>query len=140
MENYSAAGKSAIGLDANLAAALGYPIGILGLINFFLDKENKFVRFHGIQSVLYSVIVSVVFTAIWSFLAIVGMIMSQISGALAALIGILYVLLFLVFMVLWFGVLLYCGYRAYQGQTFKLPVVGNFAEKIVGEQKFLGPS
>jgi uncharacterized membrane protein len=132
MENYSAAGKSAIGLDANLAAALGYPIGILGLINFFIDKENKFVRFHGIQSVLYSAIVGVIFTAIWIFLAILGMIISQISGAVAALIGILYLLVFLAFLIVWFGVLIYSGYRAYQGETFKLPVVGNFAKKIIG--------
>lgn len=133
MENYSSSGKSAIGLDANLAAALGYPIGILGLINFFIDKDNNFVRFHGIQSVLYSAIVGAVFTIIWIVLAIVGMIASQISGALAALIGIVYLLLFLVFLVAWLGVLLYSGYRAYQGQTFKLPVVGNFAEKIVNK-------
>jgi uncharacterized membrane protein len=133
MENYSSSGKSAIGLDANLAAALGYPIGILGLINFFIDKDNNFVRFHGIQSVLYSAIVGAVFTIIWIVLAIFGMIASQISGALAALIGIVYLLLFLVFLVAWFGVLLYSGYRAYQGQTFKLPVVGNFAEKIVNK-------
>ena len=132
MENYSAAGKSAIGLDANIAAALGYPIGILALINFFLDKENKFVRFHGIQSVLYSAIVGVIFTAIWIFLAILGMIMSQISGALAALIGLLYLLVFLACLIVLFGVLIYSGYRAYQGETFKLPVVGNFAEKIIG--------
>ena len=133
MENYPATGKSAIGLDANLAAAIGYPIGILGLIDFFLDKDNKFVRFHGIQSVLYSVAVGVLFVAIWIVLIILGIIASQISGALAALIWILDLLAFLAFMVLWLGGLLYSGYRAYQGQTFKLPVVGNFAEKIVSK-------
>ena len=53
MENYSAAGKSAIGLDANIAAALGYPIGILWMIKFLLEKQNKYVRFHVINSVLY---------------------------------------------------------------------------------------
>jgi uncharacterized membrane protein len=132
MENYPATGKSAIGLDANLAAALGYPIGILGLINFFIDKENKFVRFHGIQSVLYTAIVGAIFTAIWIVLAIFGVIISQISGALGALIGVLYLLVFLAFLLVWFGVLIYSGYRAYQGETFKLPVVGNFAEKIMG--------
>ena len=131
MENYPATGKSAIGLDANLAAALGYPIGILGLISFFIDKENKFVRFHGIQSVLYSVALGVLFFVIWIVLGILAVILSQVSGALAAVIGILYILLFLVFAVIWFGGLLYSGYRAYQGQTFKLPLVGNFAEKIV---------
>ncbi len=131
MENYPSGGKSAIGLDANLAAALGYPIGVLGLISFFIDKENKFVRFHGIQSVLYSVALGVIFTIIWVVLAVVALILAQISGALAALIWVLYLLLFLAGMVLWLGVLLYSAYRAYQGQTFKLPLVGNFAEKMV---------
>lgn len=132
MEGYPATGKSAIGLDANLAAALGYPIGILGLINFFLDRDNKFVRFHGIQSVLYWALMGVVFTVIWIVLAILGMIASQLSGGLMALIWILYLLVFLAFMVILFGGLLYFAYRAYQGQTFKVPIVGNFAEKIVG--------
>jgi uncharacterized membrane protein len=131
MENYPATGKSAIGLDANLAAALGYPIGILGLISFFIDKDNKFVRFHGIQSVLYSLGLGVLFFVIWIVMLILGIIVSQISSGLAALLGIVYILIFLAFMVLLFGGLLYSAYRAYQGQTFKLPLVGNFAEKIV---------
>ena len=37
--------KSALGLDGNLAAALGYPIGILSLISFIIEKQNKFVKF-----------------------------------------------------------------------------------------------
>lgn len=131
MDNYLSTGKSAIGLEANLAAALGYPIGILGLISFFIDKENKFVRFHGIQSALYSVAMGVIFTVILIILAIVGAIASQISGALALIIWLLYILVFLAGMVLWFGVLFYSAYRAYKGQTFKLPLVGNFAEKMI---------
>ena len=133
MENYSATGKSAIGLNANLTAALGYPIGLLGLVSFFMDKDNKFVRFHGIQSVLYSVAVGIVFTVILIILAIVGVIISQLTDTLGILIWILYVLLFLAFMVVWFGMLLYSAYRAYKVQTFKLPLVGNFAEKIVNK-------
>lgn len=133
MESLPATGKSAIGLESNLAAALGYPIGVLGLINFFIDKENKFVRFHGIQSVLYSAIVGAVFTVIWIVLAVIGVIAGQISGALGALIGIVTLLLFLLFLVIWFGALLYSGYRAYKGETFKLPLVGNFAEKIASK-------
>ncbi len=132
MESYPSTGKSAIGLDANLAAALGYPIGLLGLISFFIDKENKFVRFHGIQSVLYSVGMGVIFTVIWVVLAVVAVIAAHISDALGILIWILYMLVFLAGMVIWFGMLLYSAYRAYQGQTFKLPLVGNFAEKMVG--------
>jgi uncharacterized membrane protein len=133
MESLPATGKSAIGLDSNLAAALGYPIGILGLVNFFMDKDNKFVKFHGIQSVLYSVALGVVFGVIWVVLLILGLIASQISGALAAIIWILYILFFLAFFLLLFGGLLYSAYRAYQGLTFKLPLVGNLAEKLANK-------
>ena len=121
-----------IGLEST-SAAIGYPIGILGLIDFFIDKDNKFVRFHGIQSVLFSVAVWVVFMVLCIVLFIVGLIVSYISSALGALIGLLYFFIFLGFMVIWFGALLYSGYRAYQGQTFKLPLVGNFAENIVSK-------
>jgi uncharacterized membrane protein len=131
MENYSATGKSAIGLDANLAAALGYPIGILGLINFLIEKENKFVKFHGIQSVLYSVAISVVFTVVWLVLMILAFALAAVSDVLGALMGVIMTLLFLVFFLAIIGGLFYAAYKAYQGQMFKLPIVGSFAEKIV---------
>ena len=131
MENYSATGKSAIGLDANLAAALGYPIGILGLINFLIDKENKFVKFHGIQSVLYSVGISAVFTVVWLVLMILAFALAAVSEVLAALMGVIMMLLFFVFFLAIFGGLIFAAYKAYQGQMFKLPIVGNIAAKIV---------
>ncbi len=131
MENYSATGKSAIGLDANLAAALGYIIGILGLINFLIEKENKFVKFHGIQSVLYSVSIGAVFTVVWIVLVIFALILSSISEVLGALMWLLNTLLFLACFLAMFGGLVYAAYKAYQGQMFKLPIVGNLAEKIV---------
>jgi len=131
MENYSAPGKSAIGLDANLAAALGYIIGILGLINFLIEKENKFVKFHGIQSVLYSVSIGAVFTVVWIVLVIFALILSSISEVLGALMWLLNTLLFLACFLAMFGGLVYAAYKAYQGQMFKLPIVGNLAEKIV---------
>ncbi|MCM3905388.1 MAG: DUF4870 domain-containing protein [Pyrinomonadaceae bacterium] len=131
MENYSATGKSAIGLDANLAAALGYIISILGLINFIIDKENRFVRFHGIQSILYSVGIGAVFTVVWIVLIILGIVMSAISDVLGALMWLINGLLFFAFFLAMFGGLIYAAYKAYQGQIFKLPIVGNIAEKIV---------
>ncbi|MCM3872905.1 MAG: hypothetical protein ND895_19665 [Pyrinomonadaceae bacterium] len=130
MDN-SPTSKSAIGLDANVAAALGYIIGILGLINFIIDKENRFVRFHGIQSILYSVGVSVVFTVIWVVLLVLAFVMAMISDVLGVLMWILNILFFLAFFAAMFGGLIYAAYKAYQGQMFKLPIVGNLAEKIV---------
>ena len=130
MENYPATGKSAIGLDANLTAALGYPVGILGLISFFIEKESKFVKFHGIQSVLFSAACWVGLVVVCIALAIVSFLISLISTELGWLIGTLFGLAGLVFFLVWYGLLFYSGYRAYQGLTFKLPLVGNFAEKL----------
>ena len=48
-------GKSALGLDGNVAAALGYPIGIIAIISLIIEKENRFVRFHAMQSLLLHV-------------------------------------------------------------------------------------
>ena len=125
--------KSAIGLDGNLAAALGYPIGILGLINFIIEKENRFVKFHGIQSVLYSVALGVLFTVLWIVLVIIGMIFAMISDSLGLIVWGLISLLGLLVFVLWIGGLLFFAYKAYQGQMFKLPVVGNIAEKLANK-------
>ena len=125
--------KSAIGLDGNLAAALGYPIGILGLINFIIEKENRFVKFHGIQSVLYSVGLGILFTVLWVVLIIIGVIFSSISDALGLIVGVLFTILMFGMFLVWIGGLLFFAYKAYQGQMFKLPVIGSLAEKLANK-------
>ena len=133
MENYPSTGKSAIGLDANLTAAIGYPVGILGLISFFIEKDSKFVKFHGIQAVLFSVAVWVVFVVVCIVLGIISFVLSMISSTLGTLFSLVFGLAALVFFLLWYGMLFYSAYRAYQGLTFKLPLVGNFAEKLANK-------
>ena len=45
--------RTSLGLDANLAAALSYLLGFVsGIIVLVLEKDNRFVRFHALQSVL----------------------------------------------------------------------------------------
>jgi len=125
--------KSAIGLDGNLAAALGYPIGILGLINFIIEKQNRFVKFHGIQSVLYSVAFTVLFFVVWIAMVIIGMIFSAISDALGLIIWSLFGILGFGVFIVWIGGLLFFAYKAYQGQMFKLPFIGNMAENLANK-------
>ena len=46
-------GKSSTGLDAKVAGLLCYVVGwVTGLIFFLIEKENKFVRFHAMQSII----------------------------------------------------------------------------------------
>jgi uncharacterized membrane protein len=66
--------KSAIGLDGNVTALIGYLIGIVALVLIFIEKDNRFVRFHAIQSVLWGVGCTIAFIAIM----IVGMILGLI--------------------------------------------------------------
>lgn len=117
--------KSAIGMDANLAAALGYPVGLIAIIEIIIEKQNRFARFHALQSILFHVAWVVVFIAAAIFLGI----LTAISNAMVFLAILIWPLLLLVYL----GSLIFCAYKAYQGEMFKLPVIGdmcaNFANK-----------
>lgn len=132
MQNaYSGANsKSALGMEGNITAALGYVIGIVALVLFFIEKENKFVKFHAIQSVLWGVALSIAGVIVGIALGIFAGILGQISGALASVFGILLLLFYPLFFLVVLGGLLFAAYKAYQGATFKLPFVGNFAERF----------
>ena len=104
-------GKTSTGIQPNVAALLAYLLGwISGLVFFLLEKENKFVRFHAVQSIA-------VFAAL-SVLVIALGIVPGIGLVVAPIVYILELILWIVLMV-----------KAYQGEKFKLPVVGDIAEK-----------
>ena len=107
-------GKTSMGMEPNVAGLLCY-VGwwITGLIFFIMEKENKFVRFHAMQSIVVFGAFSVV-TYILSFIPFIGWIISGLLGVLA--------------FVLWIILMI----KAYQGEKFKLPWAGNFAERQAG--------
>ncbi len=127
-------GKSALGLDGNVAAALGYPIGIIALISLIMEKENRFVRFHALQSLLLFAAAIVVMIALWVIGAIVfvgGIAASAAtnSGAFGSLAGMLLGLVWLVFVIGVIAAIVMGAVKAYGGVEFKLPIIGNMAEK-----------
>ena len=85
------------------------------------------------QSILFCVLVAVLGIALWvvTFLfPLVGAMLPDIVGSLLALLGTFTWLIFSVaLLIAW----ILCLVRAYEGQFFKLPVVGNMAEKIVNK-------
>ena len=123
--------KSALGLDGNITALLGYIVGLVALILIFIEKDNKFVRFHALQSVLWAVVCIVAIFAVGIIGFILSMILSQISGALGTIVGLLTFLLYLGLFLAFLGGLLFGAIKSYGGAEFKLPVVGNLAEKWV---------
>jgi len=123
-------GKSALGLDGNLAAAIGYPIGIIAIISLIMEKENRFVKFHAWQSILYHVAAIVVFIGLMILLTILSIMLAV--AKLGELSGILWLLYFVVFVAYVAG-LIYGAVKAYGGIQFKLPIVGNMAEKFANK-------
>src|SRR5438034_1316917 len=78
-------GKSALGLDGNIAALLGYIIWPVALVCMIIEKENKFVRFHAIQSLLYHpalLVLAILLVVLVIFLGIIG-IASSAAGSSA---------------------------------------------------------
>lgn len=134
MQNPAPAGKSSTGMDGNVAALVAYAFGWLsGLIIYLMEKENRFVRFHAMQSILLSVTVGVVSIILGFVLPIVMLILSQLSEVLATIIGLIAALFWLLFAFVILALWISCLVRAYQGKMFKLPIIGNMAENIVNK-------
>jgi uncharacterized membrane protein len=86
-----------------------------------MEKSNKMVRFHAFQSLLLTAAYIVGIFAI----SIVAGVISQVSGVLGGLIGMLPLIIIIAFL----GLMVYGCIKAYQGQGFKLPVIGDMADK-----------
>ncbi|HEX8476100.1 MAG TPA: DUF4870 domain-containing protein [Pyrinomonadaceae bacterium] len=118
--------KSSTGLDANVAALLCYLLTwITGLIFYLIEKDSRYVRYHAMQAILLGAAFFVLGIAINIFLGIVA----AISGLLATLLGLLWMVVCIGFIILW----VLCLVKAYQGQTFKLPIIGDMAANIVNK-------
>jgi uncharacterized membrane protein len=125
--------KTALGLDANLGAALGYPVGILAIIIFVMEKTNRFARFHALQSLLFHVVMVVLFIVFGIVLGILAAILGMISNSLGVIVGLLIWLIFMGLGLAYIGALIFCAIKAYGGANFKLPIAGNMAEKILNK-------
>jgi uncharacterized membrane protein len=112
-------GDSSTGLKANIAGLLCYLGGwVTGIIFLVIEKKSSFVKFHAAQSI-------VVFGTISILNFFLGILLNRIwflGVFLNAIIG-------LAAFILW----VYLMYKAYQGQTVKLPIAGDIAQGIVGK-------
>jgi uncharacterized membrane protein len=132
-------GKSALGLDGNLAAALGYPIGILALICLIMEKENRFVKFHAWQSILLYAALIVVWIALVVLSIILGVVgiaasaTGSAGSALGSMIGLLWTLVWLAIFLGAVVAIVLGAVKAYGGNYFKLPIIGNMAEKFANK-------
>ncbi len=110
MEEQSSGGT---GLDPKVASLLAYLLGIVGGIIFYSISKDSYVRFHSMQSILLCVGLFILYFAFF--------ILSLIIPFLWFISWIIYVGVF----ALWIVVMI----KAYQGERYKIPIIGDMAEK-----------
>ena len=115
MQDTNNLGTTKSGMQPNIAGMLCYtPILLIGLIAslffVFTEKENKFVRFHAIQSLCVTAVGLVLWVPLYFIILPVGLIVVLAFFALA----------------------IWCMYQAYQGIEWRIPVIGDFAAQNLG--------
>jgi uncharacterized membrane protein len=104
--------KSSTGLEPNLAGLLAYVAGFVsGIALLVIEKHSPFVRFHALQSTAAFLLIAAVYVVV-NTVPVLGQLVTVF-------------LLWPATVVLWLVLM----FKAYQGERFKLPVVGEFAER-----------
>lgn len=108
--------KTSLGLDENIECALCYVLGfVTGIIFFIMEKDNKIVKFHAMQSIITFLLVFVISWILPAmFYASSSYVMIGMVSSLISLAG----------FILWLILIM----KAYQGEMFKLPIIGDIAE------------
>jgi uncharacterized membrane protein len=127
-------GKTSLGLDSNVGAMLCYIANflcclgvILSIVFLVTEKENRFVKFHAVQAlflVAVYVVLAIVVQVLSMFLAVAGLdfIAIFVSWGLWLVLG-------FIFLVVW----ILAGIKAYGGQWYKLPFIGDLAWNTVNK-------
>jgi len=104
--------KTMLGLTENLEATLCYALSwVTGIIFLVIEKENKLVRFHAIQS-LITFLGTAIVMGILRIIPVLGVLLN-------ILIGIAALILWIVLMV-----------KTYRGEKFIVPFAGEIAERM----------
>ena len=103
--------KTSLGIDENIEGALCYVLGfITGIVFLIVEKDNKFVRFHAMQSIA-------TFISLFVLSMVIGTI-PTLGLFLSPFIGLIGIVLWILLMI-----------KAFQRERYKLPLIGDFAEQ-----------
>jgi uncharacterized membrane protein len=121
----SGASETSIGLAPNIAGLLCYIAGwITGIIFVVIEKKSTFVKFHAWQSIMTFGILTVVQIVI-SAISTLGAIALPFSFGLWTFVNVVGILVWLLTVGLWIALMV----LAYSGKMWKVPLVGDWAEK-----------
>ena len=127
-------GKTSLGLDSNVGAMLCYIANflcclgvILSIVFLVTEKENRFVKFHALQALFLGAVWVVLVIAVQIIDAVLGFAIGVILAGLAtwglfAIVGLIVAILVIL-----------AGVKAYGGQWYKLPFIGDLAWNTVNK-------
>jgi len=107
--------KTSNSLDPKVIALLSYMLWLVGGIVFFATSKDSFVRYHAMQSILFNVFI----LAVYIFLTVFGFMFWFLLPVIA-------ITIWTVLFATWVLLMI----KSYQGERFKLPVIGKLAEKF----------
>jgi len=122
--------KTSMNIEENMAGLLCYlVVWVTGIIFYFMEKKNKTVRFHALQSILTFLPLSVIGWLVgWIGMPKLGYGYGYYGWSydpgIPALVYLSWVI-WAITVILWLVLMI----KAYQGEKFKLPIVGDIAEK-----------
>ena len=113
-------------MPEKIAGALAYVTFVPALVFLFLEpyNKNRFVRFHSLQCLLFWA-VGIILGIVLKFVSLILFIIPALGPLLVVLIAIVLVLAVLL---VWLVLVV----KALQGEAFKLPWIGDFAEQQAG--------
>lgn len=109
----SASEKSSTGLDANIAGMLAYFV-IPAFIFLLMKETSRFVRYHSMQAII-----------LWVASILISIVLSV--AARIPFIGLLVLPIWMLVALGMFIVWVICLIKAFQGDEFKLPILGDIA-------------
>jgi len=131
-------GKTSLGLESNVGAMLCYIANfvcclglVLSIVFLFTEKENRFVKFHAVQSLFLAGVQIAVGIVVGILGLILGLVLDMVHMSLLAWFLVLGLrgILFLIFIAIW----ILAGIKAYGGQWYKLPLIGDWAWNTVSK-------
>lgn len=107
--------KTSLGMGENLEGALCYFLAFVsGIFFLIMEKDNKFVRFHAMQSVLLFIPLAILGYVV-GWIPIVGWLGSWLISVVT------------------FALWLFLMYKAFSNELYKVPIIGDIAEKQINK-------
>jgi uncharacterized membrane protein len=120
--------STSTGLPSNVAAAIACIPLVGGIIFYYLEKQDSFVRFYAMQSI----VLGGAWLLFYIAASIVGLIFKSIpviAGVLEFFWGIVIAIVYIAFLVLW----IITTVKAFTNVRWEIPYLGPIARKQMGE-------